>query len=238
MKVEKESRTPEDLKAEAELREFLNDRGINLENFQEPALAADEFFQENAQEMNKIEFRGILASDKPRVLGFDEAEMTDLYTPMRAGLQKLELNSLHGRESEATFSEEAVDHFLSERGFEDLPITTSYSMEGEYYDAEEISHRPSAYHPTYEVVYEGNSGEIWTLSIIGKDITAHPYFFNQTSSLGAPLIVAESEMVTSYDSASNSFYESVPKESSLIVKVVDKIDKETLDSLTDEVMGQ
>lgn len=134
-------------------------------------------------------------------------------------------------------SEEEAYHFLRERGFEDESITTS-SMEGANFDAVEISDRASAKHPCYQTKYESDNGEFWIISLIGKDITAYPLFFNQASSLGAELIVAESEMVTSYDSTNNMFYQSIPKESTLIVKRVNRIDKETLDGLTAEVMGQ
>ena len=43
--------------------------------------------------------------------------------------------------------------------------------------------------------------------------------------------------VTEYDSENNMFYETIPKESELIVKIVDKIDSETLNSLTKEVIA-
>ena len=43
--------------------------------------------------------------------------------------------------------------------------------------------------------------------------------------------------IIGYDSENNMFYETIPKESELIVKVVDKIDSETLNSLTKEVIA-
>ena len=201
------------MKEEDELRAYLNRQGINLENFLEEALDADEYFKENAQAMQKI--------DTQRM------KNVDLRTVRR----------LSQRDSVETLSEEEAYHFLSGRGFGDEPITTNYSMEGASFDAVEISDQASTHHPCYQTKHVSDTGECWTVSIIGKDITAYPFFFNLKSSLGAELIVAESEIVTSYDSATNTFYKSIPKESALIVKLVNHVDKETLNGLTAEVMG-
>ena len=51
------------------------------------------------------------------------------------------------------------------------------------------------------------------------------------------LVIAESEIITGYDSSNNMFYETIPDESELIAYVVDRIDAETLDSLTVEVIS-
>ena len=66
-------------------------------------------------------------------------------------------------------------------------------------------------------------------------VIANPVGYNMESNAhGAQLILSESEVITSYDSVTNSFYESIPNESELIVKTVNHIDAETLNSLTVE----
>lgn len=67
---------------------------------------------------------------------------------------------------------------------------------------------------------------------------ANPVSFNAESELGVQLIIAESEVISCYDSQSNMFYETIPNETELIVKVVDRIDTETLDRLTVEVIKE
>ena len=89
------------MKEEDELRAYLNRQGINLENFLEEALDADEYFKENAQAMQKI--------DTQRM------KNVDLRTVRR----------LSQRDSVETLSEEEAYHFLSGRGFGDEPITTN-----------------------------------------------------------------------------------------------------------------
>lgn len=202
------------MKTEKELRAYLNKRGINLENYLEETPNADEYFEEKAQMINKI-----------------DGEMME-------NLDSETLESMDEREYVEILSEAEAYRFLSQRGFGDLPITTNYSMEGQYFDSVEISDSASTRHPAYETKYESDSGEIWTLSLIGKDITAYPLLFNLEASLEAEMIVAESEMVTSYNSETNMFYKSIPKDSALIVKLVNKVDKDTLDRMTAEVMRQ
>lgn len=142
-----------------------------------------------------------------------------------------------GRDSE-TLSEEAVYQLLMDRGFGNVPITTSYSEEGDYIKEDVISESSNAHHPCYESKYRSDTGEVWNISVTGRNITAYPLSFNLNSSLEVPLILSESNMLTSYDLSSKTFYKSLPKESVFIVKQVDLIDRETLNSMTAEEMGR
>ena len=78
--------------------------------------------------------------------------------------------------------------------------------------------------------------ELWTIIVLNGCIMANPVSFNVESDLGVQLIIAESDVISCYDSQTNMFYETIPNETELIVKVVDRIDAETLDSLTVEVI--
>ena len=63
-------------------------------------------------------------------------------------------------------------------------------------------------------------------------VSAYPVSYNLVSERQAVLLITETDTVTSYDYTSNRFFETIPKESTMIVRKVSRIDKETLDSLT------
>jgi len=121
---------------------------------------------------------------------------------------------------------------LAVRGFADYPATTEYSMDGEYFDARTISETSSEKHPIYQTYYVTANGEVWTIFIINDSVMANPVSYNMQSGLGVQVIISESETVTSYDSTTNKFYETIPDKSALIVKVVEEINTETLENLT------
>lgn len=121
---------------------------------------------------------------------------------------------------------------LTDRGFTEYPITTEYAMDGKYYQPAEISGASSSKHPGYETYYISASGDFWTIVEINGAVMANPLSYNDQSGLDVMVIISESATVTSYDSATNKFYETIPSESALIVKTVSRIDTETLDGLT------
>ena len=138
-------------------------------------------------------------------------------------------------ESENLQSEKEAVKGLEDRGFGEYQITTDYSLDGEFLDGQEITGSDDL-HPSYQTSYVSSNGELWTIVVMNGTYMANPVSFNVESNLGVQLIFAESETVTCYDSPTNTFYETVLDESELIVKVVDRIDAETLDSLTVEVI--
>ena len=54
--------------------------------------------------------------------------------------------------------------------------------------------------------------------------------------MSGELFISESEKITSYDEEDNKFYVTVPYETASIVKIVSRIDTETLDGLSKEVI--
>lgn len=147
------------------------------------------------------------------------------------------INAIDVNKSEDTLTEAESFSTFRERGFKDYPITTEYSADGNFNDATEISSSSSAKHPMYQTYYVNDSDELWIVSLIGGDIVANPVSYNMQSASETQLIVSESEIITSYDSSTNTYYKTVPNESALIVRVVDKIDADTLDILTIEELG-
>lgn len=137
-------------------------------------------------------------------------------------------------ESENVPTEAEVTEILKERGFVDSPITCEYAMDGTYNDEDETTDGSVEKHPMYETYYISADGEVWTVSVINGQIIANPASFNLESELESQLLISESEKITSYNDESNKFYETIPKKSAVIVKMVDRIDAETLDRLTIE----
>jgi len=146
------------------------------------------------------------------------------------------ISEVNANESDAVQSEEELNVYLSERGFVDYPITTEYSMDGVYHDETAINASSSEKHPMYQSNFVSASGDLWTIFVVNGVVMANPVFYNMQSDFGVQLIISESESVFSYDGTTNMFYETIPSKSELIVKVVEKIDVETLGSLTIEAI--
>ena len=132
---------------------------------------------------------------------------------------------------------QAIDD-LSDRGFEQYAVIYEYSIDGEYVEEQEaLKTKKKKKHPIYQTYYISAADELWTIMVINGSVIANPVSYNMESERGVQLIVSESNVITGYDSANNMFYETIPKESELIVYVVDKIDAATLDTLTVEVIS-
>ena len=141
---------------------------------------------------------------------------------------------IDAKESDNVLNETEVIAILEDRGFIDYPITYEFSIDGEYKDETVVSEGSTDKHPMYLTYYVSESSEVWTIFVINGAIIANPASFNLDTKLEAQLLISESKELTSYDDEANRFYVTVPKESEVIVKVVDEINAETLDKLTIE----
>ena len=128
-------------------------------------------------------------------------------------------------------SSEAISGF-EERGFSLYEVTSFYEINGDMYSDGKIVGKTNEKHPCYQTYYMNSSDELWTLFIINNKVLANPVSFNMQSERNAQLIISEDESIVSYDSVTNSYYETIPDESELIVLKVDKIDSNTLDRYT------
>lgn len=126
---------------------------------------------------------------------------------------------------------QAYSNFV-DRGFVDCEIFTNYDMSGEYVETVIISENSSTEHPAYQTYYLTESGNLWSLMEINGILVANPAFYNLKSGK-VPVMIAETDTVYSYDCVVNVFYETVPNEATMIIKKVEKIDAETLNSLTE-----
>ena len=135
--------------------------------------------------------------------------------------------------TDVTTEKEAQDLF-TERGFTEYPITTNYTMGGNYTDEKEIDGTSEELHPMYTSYYVNSDGDLWTIELINGCITAYPVSYIEQSGSEIPMIFVETDTVYSYDSVTNKFYETIPKDTAIVVKKIDKIDSSALDKLTKE----
>lgn len=135
--------------------------------------------------------------------------------------------------TDVTTEKESMELF-TDRGFTEYPITTNYSMDGKYSDEKEIEESSAEKHPMFTTYYVCESGDLWTIELVNGCITAYPVSYNEQSESEVPVIISETDTTYSYDSITNKFYETIPKDTALIVKKIDRIDSASLESLTKE----
>ena len=141
-------------------------------------------------------------------------------------------NSIIGADEYYSEHAEVVTKLLTDRGLETENIVTDFTMDGVYLDESEIEDSSTEKHPLYKMLYASESDILWNIYIINGVVAAYPVSYNLVSERDAILLITESDTVMSYDYSSNQFFETVPKESEMIVRKVEKINKETLDKLT------
>ncbi len=142
------------------------------------------------------------------------------------------ISDFYAEDSYDVCSEEEAYEILTGLGFDDFPITTEYSMDGTYYEAKEISSTSDELHPVYKTNYVSRSNELWSIIFINGVVMANPVSYNMQSNLGVGVVFSETDVVTSYDSTTNKFYEIIPNESTLIVVTVNTINSKALNKLT------
>ncbi|MBR6420258.1 MAG: hypothetical protein IKS42_07980 [Oscillospiraceae bacterium] len=148
------------------------------------------------------------------------------------------LHKTAAEKSKKVKSERTVTKMIADRGFEDLPLETTYSMEGEYSESIEIKADGTEKHPIYTGLYVTEAGNYWNIYVVNGSIFADPLFYNFDPD-GMPAVqtvLSESKTITNYDSATNQFFEYVPDAAELRVITVEKIDAETLESMTKEAL--
>ena len=133
--------------------------------------------------------------------------------------------------SEKTQSEKEAVQELRNRGFDNCPIITEYTIDGELIESRNVSDMSAEKHPIYEAYFVTSENEIWIITLIDGTISATPSSYNFEHAGDVPVEVAESEEIASYDSTTNSIYLTVPKKEVLDVRVVDRIDAKTLESI-------
>lgn len=134
--------------------------------------------------------------------------------------------------SNNALSEKEAIAFFAERGFTDFDVTFDSTIDGVFVDDTTASANSNVKHPMYQTFFRSDNGDIWTVFIIDGEVFANPASFNIESSRESQLLISESNQLTSYDIKANKFYETIPKESVVVIKTVNRIDSDTLGKLT------
>ena len=125
---------------------------------------------------------------------------------------------------------------FTERGFDQYPVTTDYTLQGEYIGETEISSDSDEKHPVYETYCTGGEEIIWVIYEINGQVIADPVSYNLESGRSVRLVFAETTTIFSYDGTMNRFYETVPDASVLFLKMVPRIDAQFLNRVTKEAL--
>lgn len=141
------------------------------------------------------------------------------------------ISKIDADKADAIQTESEIYEFLFARGFDSYPITTTYTMDGTYCGEKEIKNDSTEKHPIYTTQYVSESNDIWTISVINGSITANPVSYNLNANLDIPVIISERSSVMSYDSTTDKFYETIPNNTQMTLKEVERIDAATLESL-------
>ena len=139
--------------------------------------------------------------------------------------------------SSDALSESAITESIQNRGFEEYQITTTYSMDGEFFLEKEVTGDSDEAHPSYDIIYITPDEHIWVIYNNNGDFMANPLFYNAESTK-PELLISEHDYLTSYDSESDSFYHLIPGEELSRISTVKRIDAETLNPLTKEKLEQ
>ncbi len=140
----------------------------------------------------------------------------------------------HVEEADNILSESEVTEMLDSLGIDEYEIEYNYSIDGEYRYDMEAARDSADKHPMYQTYYETEKGDLWSVLVVGDRIIANPAYYNYESDLGVQVIFSEQDTVLSYDYISNSYYETIPKETALKVLKTDKIDAQFMEKMTKE----
>ena len=139
-------------------------------------------------------------------------------------LQEFEASS-----SDAVPTTAEVASSLAQRGFENVVITSGYDQAGNPSEEEPLDPSSTAKHPLYNAYYITPDGNAWVIYICNGSFMADPLFLYDSSTPG--YMIVEEDYVTSYSSNEDKFIQTIPDESELVTKRVDKIDAALLDGL-------
>jgi hypothetical protein len=155
------------------------------------------------------------------------------------GTEVIVVSSENVEESKNNKSTADVQAELKDRGFESLLISATYNINGDFDFEYSQNNDIEALHPTYDMVYNNpDNGDQWFIYCYGGQFFAFPITYNQNSGKDVYIVVSEKNSIMSYDCETNTYNEIIPKETDLIIRKVDRIDKKTLDSMTLEVLNE
>ena len=121
---------------------------------------------------------------------------------------------------------------LSQRGFSSAEVEAYYDLTGASTQDQTIAGGSDERYPLYEITYVTPSNLVWVIYVSNGSYLAYPPFAYE---YGQPRIVlTEGDFITSYDADRNVFIQTIPDESEIVMKHVNRIDAETLNALDAE----
>lgn len=147
------------------------------------------------------------------------------------------INVIPVSESDDIQTENEIAAEMSERGFSIEAAYSEYSMEGEFSNPSYILETSDTEHPIYKEYFMTSNEEMWILYSINGQFAAYPVSYNMESTRNVPVMIAESNVLTSYDSETNSFYETIPNDTEMLVIVVEEINVAVLEEYNSEVLS-
>lgn len=171
---------------------------------------------------------GIVTYDYP-ASEHEEISQDDYYTQ---NAEKV-IAVRNAAESENTLSEKDALALLESKGFTDLDLKYSYTIDGQKVREANASPDSDTKHPMYTAFYSSDSGEAWGLFVIENAIFASPLSYNMNSG-AVEVLYSETESLTSYANENNRFYVTIPKAPAVNLKQTEIISAETLDQITRE----
>lgn len=141
-------------------------------------------------------------------------------------------------ESDEILTEQDVLVKLKERGFENIPVTTVYMMDGDYIEPVEIRSDSTTKHPMYYFMHNTEDGNVWVIYVVDGTVMADPVLYNLQSGKEVSYILSETGTVKSYDGTTNMFFETIPDEKEMIVIKVNEINVDEIKRWTFEEMNK
>lgn len=173
---------------------------------------------------------GIISEENDMLAdSIEELEDLNLGEATRARCQVLD--TIEASESNQTMSEADTAALFAERGFDAFEVTTTYSMDGTYFDEQKIDDSSATHHPLYSVFYISDDNYLWIVYCCKGEFSAYPISYVFSDKATCEVLVSETEYVMSYDSETNCFYKIIPNDGECDIVEVSRIDSNTLDKL-------
>lgn len=174
----------------------------------------------------------VTSSESSGAVSEKSSQKVDARKYYRENSEKL-LSVTPADKSEKVYSEKDIAKELSSRGFgKNSEITFDYGIDGTLKSKTKIDSSSSVKHPQYSLTYITKNGDYWNINVCNNCITAYPVTYNLEHGKGTELIIAETSSITAYDSETNAFYQSIPKQNVLILKQIPAVTAEALERLT------
>lgn len=132
---------------------------------------------------------------------------------------------------------EAVEE-IADRGFNDFPVNYLHDTTGNRGDETAAKQGSAVKHPMYTTFHRTSDGELWTIYVVNDCVMATPVGYNLNQGTQATVVLSETGTILTYDEETNRFIENIPDGTVCVVKKVDKITPQTLETMTKEELDK